>query len=811
MIFSSYVFVLILVISSLNAQSDCPFPTCDYGIENNICTITCYLSSPDYTLEYGDPIYKKIDKITLDGAYNIPDNVFRDLDINECEIILSTENQINVSRNAFANVKSLNFLSFSMLKNLDLFNQIDLTYIKNLTTFKIDKYALTEEIETIDVKTITSLLETVKNFKSLKEFYLIESKVGNINFQLSSMKNLNKIDLTNNLINQASLTSGSVTQLILEQNKISSVDRDWFKNLANLNLLNLAKNSLSKISKETFKDLLKLEILDLSENSIVEFDEHTFVKGNKLKSLDLTSNKLEDISFLEENIFDSLKYLKASSNLIDKNDFSKFNLPNLESLIMENNLLKSLDSKFFSGMKQLKEINLGFNQIEKLDAFKETSGNLIKLILTNNKIINTEFLGNLKSLEYLDLSFNLIESFGEYLVSNINLKELYLQNNKISKLTLSRLGSLEILDLSNNQIESIEQSVFAGLTSLNTLRLNDNKLFYIEAKSFKFNTKLAILDLSNNYLSTIPSIWTLSNLTDFKMTNQNGKLKIISNNAFEIENRLSETLTLDLISNNITKFQPKVFCSQFNDKSVVDNMYIKFDSINQMDKCSLKQLANSFSQILVNNDLNCDLKYISDSNSITVFDSGLLDCSSYKFTDDCGQPSKKKFDCTQKDTDYFSYILYNSEIYSYKFGKQTCEFLGEKLCFANDKIEIYCTNSLFQNKEMNLNGTCVNSFRLIYKNDKDTFVYNVDLENFPDSFDKGNKIIFSRINNDKLFELKVYSNDFKVFYDYENSATIYFKKYFSKLYALAIKGNQKFYSQAHGLLYDSSSLECLNY
>lgn len=106
MIFDIYILLLALVISLVKSQTDCPFPTCDYGIENNICKISCYLDSSDYTLEYGDPITKKIDSISLHGAYNIPSDVFEDLEIKTCNIIVSTENELNISRNAFRNVKT---------------------------------------------------------------------------------------------------------------------------------------------------------------------------------------------------------------------------------------------------------------------------------------------------------------------------------------------------------------------------------------------------------------------------------------------------------------------------------------------------------------------------------------------------------------------------------------------------------------------------------------------------------------------------------------------------------------------------------
>jgi hypothetical protein len=84
-----------------------------------------------------------------------------------------------------------------------------------------------------------------------------------------------------------------------------------------------------------------------------------------------------------------------------------------------------------------------------------------------------------------------------------DLETLLLVENKIQKLTgrsLGNLGALTKLDLSKNEIVTIESTVFQAVTELKSLDLSHNKIALIQKGTFDQNTKLEELKLGNNKL-----------------------------------------------------------------------------------------------------------------------------------------------------------------------------------------------------------------------------------------------------------------------------------------------------------------------
>ena len=68
--------------------------------------------------------------------------------------------------------------------------------------------------------------------------------------------------------------------------------------------------------------------------------------------------------------------------------------------------------------------------------------------------------------------------------------------NKAFRLT----SHLEVLDMSRNQLRSIQRHTFSGLKKLEKLKLNDNQIQTIEEGSFDDLTNLEKLELSDNTL-----------------------------------------------------------------------------------------------------------------------------------------------------------------------------------------------------------------------------------------------------------------------------------------------------------------------
>lgn len=117
-----------------------------------------------------------------------------------------------------------------------------------------------------------------------------------------------------------------------------------------------------------------------------------------------------------------------------------------------------------------------------------------------------------KDVEFLDLSFS-----SPHIVSN---------TQKISDITALRefdLRALKKLDLSNNNLTTIDADVFAGLVSLEYLDLSNNNITSVDLSLL---TNLKVLIINNNALTTLD----VSNMVTTGYDGQNSLLNISHNN-----------------------------------------------------------------------------------------------------------------------------------------------------------------------------------------------------------------------------------------------------------------------------------------
>lgn len=107
----------------------------------------------------------------------------------------------------------------------------------------------------------------------------------------------------------------------------------------------------------------------------------------------------------------------------------------------------------------------------------------------------------------LDLSFNELELLPQERLQGLNhLRVLNLTHNRLKELDEfpQDLKSLQVLDLSYNQIGRISKAMFQHLEHLIELYLFGNWISTVSSDAFRSMKKLKNLDLSKNYLENIP-------------------------------------------------------------------------------------------------------------------------------------------------------------------------------------------------------------------------------------------------------------------------------------------------------------------
>lgn len=130
------------------------------------------------------------------------------------------------------------------------------------------------------------------------------------------------------------------------------------------------------------------------------------------------------------------------------------------------------------------------------------------LVLSRNHIHRVPIIfTNSSSLQLLDLSHNQIITIGNNSFEALeSLKVLNLSTNSIVDLeenTFQGLISLKSLDISRNKLKSIRNQVFTTLTSLQYLNISNNEIETLNEITFNDLVSLQQLDLSWNKLSRV--------------------------------------------------------------------------------------------------------------------------------------------------------------------------------------------------------------------------------------------------------------------------------------------------------------------
>ncbi|XP_019875931.2 chaoptin isoform X2 [Aethina tumida] len=419
-----------------------------------------------------------------------------------------------------------------------------------------------------------------------------------LNFQL----NLDVFRLDYNLLTTLQPASfqyfNVVNKTYLDGNPLSSIEENAFRQ-AKIRELYLRLCGLTSINPASFSGLENyLEILDLSGNNIALLPENLLHRFESLKTLSLRDNiftklnpiesftgfqftlykldlrgssntqiKIQDLRRLR-----SLRQLylsKLSETSLTPENFVEFGM-DLEELHINSGNLQTIKNNAFKHVHGLKLLDFSENSISTIEvqAFAEIGHSLQTLILSRGlSSSHTSFpldaIKVLVNLEVLDLSNNRIRTLQDTAFHFLKkLRELKLQDNVIESVNKGTFQgdihqNLEDIYLSFNNIKSIQQHSFVDLAHLEQLHLDDNKIESLERRSFMNLERLKRLNLKGNKISTItyeafqnlPELEDLdisyNKLTsfDFSMFDQVGTLAMFHVNASH--NKLKE-LTVNI-------------------------------------------------------------------------------------------------------------------------------------------------------------------------------------------------------------------------------------------------------------------------
>ncbi|RPG55426.1 MAG: leucine-rich repeat domain-containing protein [Flavobacteriales bacterium TMED96] len=216
--------------------------------------------------------------------------------------------------------------------------------------------------------------------------------------------------------------------------------------------------------------------------------------GTSESEIKLFNKGIKNLIGLDE--FRSLKEFSADLNLIDSVDFSK-NL-NLETISIYYNNIKSID---ISKNENLKSLNILGNPIQTRTIDISKNLNLEVLSIggsAGTRLINNqgEFIAQIPQItaKISSLDFSL----------NSKLTNLKITHSEIIGLETTNYNNLDkimLLDLSFNQLQSLDVSGFTILESLNIIG----------------NSNLDCVVVSQNQLSNIPTTWIKDSIAEYNI------------------------------------------------------------------------------------------------------------------------------------------------------------------------------------------------------------------------------------------------------------------------------------------------------
>ncbi|XP_046588915.1 PH domain leucine-rich repeat-containing protein phosphatase 2 [Neodiprion lecontei] len=356
-------------------------------------------------------------------------------------------------------------------------------------------------------------------------------------------------------------------------------------------LLDLSKGGLSRIPDSTIA-FPAIEELILGQNQLGNPDSNLAIlqRFPRLSVVHLQRNNLKCFprELLELN---GLTTLDLSDNLIAEIPPDINRLVNLEELTLDRNGLRELPSEL-SELRYLRIISVVGNSLEALPSFlrmralavsdvqhrgdhqgskyfkdeKNNRNNLNKVNLRNNQLKGSIILGNYGNLTHLDVSENNIETLDisalqglrsvrcarnilrELTLCGRNLISLIAGNNKLTKLTVEPVPTnLEHLDISYNSLDSLpDWTPEAPL--LRALFASNNALTALPDRLLSQPSRLEVLHLPHNRLQALPPPRRPLNLAH--LTLQGNTLTALPENFFHNTTRLK---VLNLSNNRLTE------------------------------------------------------------------------------------------------------------------------------------------------------------------------------------------------------------------------------------------------------------------
>ncbi|OCT66617.1 hypothetical protein XELAEV_18042871mg [Xenopus laevis] len=258
--------------------------------------------------------------------------------------------------------------------------------------------------------------------------------------------------------------------------------------------------------------LNSLVLKDISGPRIFRFD-WTFTWFSKVRNLHINSVNFEYVPCSAWSQMGNLERLDVSSNqLLGTNLYNPLcrdgGLPKLDTFIARSNKLQSLRliSLLTANWPRLAKLDLTSNYLGAINEVCTWIPNITTLILKDNTLKMGMFQCLPTSVELLDLSNSELQWLDmSYFNRATNLKELILSQNRLTFMSSEwRNPNLQVLHLEGNSISLIDEGTFKDLPSLRRLTAGENPYdctcdLYAFFSSLQKDNEMLLVDWPQGY------------------------------------------------------------------------------------------------------------------------------------------------------------------------------------------------------------------------------------------------------------------------------------------------------------------------
>lgn len=417
---------------------------------------------------------------------------------------------LSLYENSITKIGNSTFSGSQSLRNIDLHNNVILEIeegtfdsLLNLTELdlSVNSISCITDFNLFQLRSLNLSKNSMTSFQSIdinQEFELLYLDLReNKMHYFPVLPRINKIiylDLSRNQLHSLNSTGPEdelqylrdIDELTLSPLQSSKTHQI----LPKLLYLDLSYNQLKDVPPDFFSSLEALDTLNISNNCLDNFLVDTESPLNTLKTLDLSFNNLQNLTF-KANTLLSLETLYLQGNILKILDSGLFHLPSITNLHLQLNELSvcgpqqnQSDCVVLFSIPTLRYLYLSENKLTSLpaNAFKGSPLLILDLSLNPQLKISEQALSGLeRTLTHLYLGGNQLDKLNISVSALRSLKVLDLPNNQLDGLFLGRDSTIEILNLQNNKVKVLDPSTVLALEkSIRTLYIAPNPLICCE-------------------------------------------------------------------------------------------------------------------------------------------------------------------------------------------------------------------------------------------------------------------------------------------------------------------------------------------